>query len=39
MNFFSADGLGEVIVEEASQPKRQSETPPPTYEEDLYRYT
>jgi hypothetical protein len=28
-----------VVVEEASVPKRQSETPPPTYEEALYRYT
>lgn len=35
----SVDGLGEVVVEEATAPKRQSETPPPTYEEALYRNT
>jgi hypothetical protein len=38
-NLIAADGLGEVVVEEATVPKRQSETPPPTYEEALYRYT
>ncbi len=38
-NLIAADGLGEVVVEEATVPKRQSEAPPPTYEEALYRYT
>jgi hypothetical protein len=37
-NLIAADGLGEVVVEESTVPKRQSETPPPTYEEALYRY-
>jgi hypothetical protein len=33
------DSLGEVVVEDAAGPKRQAETPPPTYEEALYRFT
>ena len=34
-----ADGLNEVLSSTgADQPKRQSETPPPTYDEALYRY-
>jgi hypothetical protein len=35
----SVDSLGEVVVEDAAGPKRQAETPPPTYEEALYRFT